>query len=111
MWFHAGAVGSKWKISLVLAWFRADLGMSLGRRGDCHMPTLWPDELSGQNTRMACEWSWVRAHVTFGGSVWVVARSASRKGTASLVVAWFRADSGTNSIKQRGIVKSYCMAL
>ena len=42
--------------------------------------------------------------VTFGGSVWVRARAASRKGTVSSVPAWFRADSGTNLIKQGEIV-------
>ena len=40
------------------------------------------------------------APVTFDGSVWVRARAASSKGTVSLVPAWFRADSGTNLIKQ-----------
>ena len=48
--------------------------------------------------------SWVRvpvrscaftSHVKFGGSVWVRARAASGK-----VPVWFRADSGTNLIKQ-----------
>ena len=42
--------------------------------------------------------------VTFGGSVWVLARAASSKGTVSSVPAWFRADSGTNLIKQGEIV-------
>ena len=60
-----------------------------------------------------CEGSWVRvpvkpcafsSPVTFGGSVWVRARAASSKGTVSSVPAWFRADSGTNLIKQGEIV-------
>ena len=60
-----------------------------------------------------CERSWVRVPVgpcafsfpvTFGGSVWVRARAASSKGTVSSVPAWFRADSGTNLIKQGEIV-------
>ena len=34
----------------------------------------------------------------------VHARAASSKGTVSLVPAWFRADSGTNLIKQGEIV-------
>ena len=38
--------------------------------------------------------------VTFGGSVWVSARAASRKGTVPSVPAWFRAYSETNLIKQ-----------
>ena len=38
--------------------------------------------------------------MTFGGSEWVLARAASSKGSVSLVPAWFRADSGTNLIKQ-----------
>ena len=42
--------------------------------------------------------------VTFGGSVWVRARAASSRMTVSSVPAWFRADSGTNLIKQREIV-------
>ena len=43
--------------------------------------------------------------VTFGGSVWgVLARAASSKETDSSVPAWFRADSGTNLIKQGEIV-------
>ena len=36
--------------------------------------------------------------------MWVRARAASSKGTVSSVPAWFRADSGTNLIKQREIV-------
>ena len=36
----------------------------------------------------------------FGGSLCVRARATSSKGTVSLVPAWFRADSGTNLIKQ-----------
>ena len=36
--------------------------------------------------------------------VWVRARTASSKGTISLVSAWFWADSGTNLIKQGEIV-------
>ena len=43
-------------------------------------------------------------YVTFGGLVWIRARAASSKGTVSLVPAWFRADSGTNLIKQGGLV-------
>ena len=55
------------------------------------------------------ERSWIRvpvgpcafsSPVTFGGSVWVLARAASSKATVSSVPAWFRADSGTNLIKQ-----------
>ena len=42
--------------------------------------------------------------VTFSGSVWVRARAASCKGTVSSVPAWFRADSGTNLIKQGEMV-------
>ena len=42
--------------------------------------------------------------VTFGGSVWVHAWAASSKGIVSSVPAWFRADSGTNLIKQGEIV-------
>ena len=44
--------------------------------------------------------------VTFGGSVWVRARAASSNliETVSSVPAWFRADSGTNLIKQGGNV-------
>ena len=42
--------------------------------------------------------------VTFGGSVWVPAWAASRKGTALLVPAWFRADSRKNLFKQGKIV-------
>ena len=47
-----------------------------------------------------------RLFVTFGGSVWVRARAASSnlKETVSSVPAWFRADSGTNLIKQGEIV-------
>ena len=44
------------------------------------------------------------APVTFGGTVWVRARAASSKGTVSSVPAWFRANSGTNLIKQGGNV-------
>ena len=60
-----------------------------------------------------CEKSWVRvpvgpyafsSPVTFGGSVWVRTRAASSNGTVSSVPAWFRADSGTNLIKQGEIV-------
>ena len=36
--------------------------------------------------------------------MWVLARAASSKGTVSSVTAWFRADSGTNLIKQGEIV-------
>ena len=36
--------------------------------------------------------------------MWVCARAASSKGTVSSVPAWFRADSGTNLIKQGEIV-------
>ena len=36
--------------------------------------------------------------------IWVHARAASSKGTVSSVPAWFRADSGTNLIKQGEIV-------
>ena len=42
--------------------------------------------------------------ISFGGSVWVLARAASSKGTVSSVLACFRADSGTNLIKQGEIV-------
>ena len=42
--------------------------------------------------------------VTFDGSVCVRARAARSKGTVSSVPAWFRADSGTNLIKQGEIV-------
>ena len=42
--------------------------------------------------------------MTFSGLVWVRARAASSKGTVSSVPAWFRADSGTNLIKQGEIV-------
>ena len=42
--------------------------------------------------------------MTFVGSVWVRARAASSKKTDSSVPAWFRADSGTNLIKQGEIV-------
>ena len=42
--------------------------------------------------------------VILGGSVWVRARAAISKGTVSSVPAWFRADSGTNPIKQGEIV-------
>ena len=41
---------------------------------------------------------------TFGGSVWVRARAARSKGTNSSVPSWFRADSGSNLIKQDEIV-------
>ena len=60
-----------------------------------------------------CEMSWVRvtvgpcafsSPVTLGGSVWVRARAASSKGAVSSVPVWFRADSGTNLIKQGEIV-------
>ena len=61
---------------------------------------------------MVCERSWVR--VPIGPCVfssrdiwWPVcgcAQAASSKGTVSLVLAWFRADSGTNLIKQGEIV-------
>ena len=44
------------------------------------------------------------APVTFGDSVWICARAASSKGTVSSVPGWFRADSGTNLIKQGEIV-------
>ena len=40
--------------------------------------------------------------MTFGGSVWV--RAASSKGPVSSVLAWFRADAGTNLFKQGEIV-------
>ena len=36
--------------------------------------------------------------------MWVRARAASSKETVSSVLAWFRADSGTNLIKQGEIV-------
>ena len=36
--------------------------------------------------------------------MWVCARAASSKGIVSSVPAWFRADSGTNLIKQGEIV-------
>ena len=58
---------------------------------------------------MVSERPWVRVPVvprsfslpvTFGGSVWVRARAASSKGTVALVPAWFRADSGTDLMKQ-----------
>ena len=39
-----------------------------------------------------------------GGSLWVLFRAASNKGTVSSVPAWFPADSGTNLIKQGQIV-------
>ena len=42
--------------------------------------------------------------ITFGGSVWVRARAASSIGTVSSVPTWFRADSGTNLIRQGEIV-------
>ena len=42
--------------------------------------------------------------MTFGDSVWIRARAAGSKGTVSSVPAWFRADSGTNLIKQGEIV-------
>ena len=42
--------------------------------------------------------------VPFVGSVWVRARAASSKGTVSSVPTWFRADSGTNLLKQGTIV-------
>ena len=70
-------------------------------------------KLSGQSVRTVCERSWVRvpvgpcafsSPVTFGGSVWVRAWAASSKGIVSSVPAWFRADSGTNLIKQGEIV-------
>ena len=38
--------------------------------------------------------------VTFGGSVWVRARAVRSIETVSSVPAWFRADLGTNLIKQ-----------
>ena len=38
----------------------------------------------------------ISSPVTFGGSAWVHAWAASSKGTVSSVLAWFRADSGTN---------------
>ena len=34
--------------------------------------------------------------------MWVCAGAANSKGTVSSVPAWFRADSGTNLIKQGG---------
>ena len=42
------------------------------------------------------------ASVTFGGSVWVCARAVSSNlnENVSSVPTWFRADSGTNLIKQ-----------
>ena len=39
--------------------------------------------------------------------MWVRARTASSKGTVSLVPAWFRADSGTNLFKQGEIVTGF----
>ena len=42
--------------------------------------------------------------LTFGDSEWLRARVASSKGTVSLVAAWFRADFGTNLLKQGDIV-------
>ena len=36
--------------------------------------------------------------------MWIRARAASSKGSVSSVPAWFRADSGTNLIKQVEIV-------
>ena len=60
-----------------------------------------------------CERSWVQVHVepcafstpvTFGGSVWIRTWAASSKGTVSLGMAWFRAGSGMNLIKQGEIV-------
>ena len=40
--------------------------------------------------------------------MWVRVRAASSKGTVSSVLAWFRADSGTNLIKQGEIVTGPC---
>ena len=71
---------------------------------------MWPGSLSA---RKVSERPWVRVPVeprsfslpvTFGGSVCVRVRAASSKGTVSSVRAWFRADLGTNLIKQREIV-------
>ena len=42
--------------------------------------------------------------VTHRGSVWVRARATSSKGTVLSVLAWFRADSRTNLIKQEEFV-------
>ena len=54
-------------------------------------------EVLGSNPVGPCTFS---SPVTFGGSAWVRVRAASSIGTVSSVSAWFRADSGTNLIKQ-----------
>ena len=87
--------------------------VSLKSRGKLSQVDRVARWLSGRSARTVCERSWVRvpvgpcafsSPVTFGGSVWVHARAASSKGTVSSVPAWFRADSGTNLIKQGEIV-------
>ena len=55
------------------------------------------------------QWLWVRvpvrprsfsAPVAFGGSLWVCARAVSSNLKETTVLAWFRANSVTNLIKQ-----------
>ena len=113
MWVRARAASSKGTVSSVPAWFRADSGTNIIKQGEivtgrpCSSVAQWSECSHGVREVLVrvpvgpCAFS---SPVTFGGSVWVGARAASSKGTVSSVPAWFRADSGTNLIKQGKIV-------
>ena len=113
MGVRARAASSKWTVSSVPAWFRADSGTNLIKQGEivtgrpCGSVAQWSECSPGVRG------SWVRVRVglclyfspvIYGDSVWVRARAASSKETVSSVPAWFRADSGTNLIKREEIV-------
>ena len=72
--------------------------MTQGRKKNVARPGLEP-----RVSRLPCEHSTTELP-PFGGLVWVRARAASSnlKETVSSVPAWFRADLGTNLIKQGG---------
>ena len=104
VWLRASNL--KETVSSVPAWFRADSGTNIIKQGEI----MWLGS-SVIECSTVSERPWVRvpvgprsfsAPVTFGGSVWVRARAASSIliETVSSVPAWFRADSGTNLIKQ-----------
>ena len=113
MWVRARAASSKETDSSVPAWFRADSGTNLIKQGEivtgrpCGSVAQWSEcshglrEVLGSSPGRAmcfflpCDIWW---------PMWVRARAASSKRTVSSVPAWFRADSGTNLIKQGEIV-------
>ena len=107
MWVRARAASSKGTVSSIPAWFRADSGTNLINQGDivtdrpCGSVAQWSECSHGLRGVLGS--SSVQA-MCFFSSVWVLARAASSKRTVSSVPAWFRADSGTNLIKQGKIV-------